>query len=82
LATELLALPVTKTSPSPLTAAPKGRSNPTALPAVIGPSPKLTALAGSPPSSLVTLSLPQLASQMFPPWSATVPCGQLIPPTS
>jgi hypothetical protein len=56
-----------------LTAAPKGRSKPTGLPAVISPSPKLTALAGSPPSILVTLSLPQLPSQTWLAGSIVIP---------
>src|SRR5580692_9961278 len=88
--TELLALPVTKTLPLESSASAKGRSKATPLPAVIWAPEKLTAVGGVPsgelgtvsPSIRVTLSLPQLASQTFSSGSTTVPCGQLILPTS
>ncbi len=45
-----------------------------------GPSGMLTAASGSPPGNMVTESLPQLAIQMLPFLSDTVPCGHEMSP--
>src|SRR5919109_2840921 len=77
--TVLLRLPLTQRLPLLSTTAPNGFicGSPAAG---VGPSGMLNARSGSPPGIFVTVSFPQLATQMLPWRSETVPCGQDILP--